>query len=86
MPTGGGPEEKLVDSIYRFNHALTREGAYFTHKGSVHFLDFATGEVRPIIDTPAPDGGLAISPDGRSLLFSKRDAQGSDLMLVEKFR
>jgi Tol biopolymer transport system component/DNA-binding winged helix-turn-helix (wHTH) protein len=86
MPAGGGPEVKLVDTIYRFNYALTREGVYFTYKGGVHFLDFATGERRSIIDTPSPDGGLAISPDGQSLLFSKIDAQGSDLMLVEKFR
>jgi Tol biopolymer transport system component len=86
MPAGGGPEEKLVDSIYRFNYALTSGGTYFTYKGAVHFLDFVTGESRSIIDTPAPDGGLAISPDGQSLLFSKRDAQGSDLMLVERFR
>ena len=28
----------------------------------------------------------AISPDGRSLLFTQRDYQGEDLMLVENFR
>ena len=86
MPVGGGPEEKVVDSIYRFNYAVTEKGIYFTHSDSIYFLDFAAGEVRPVLKTPRPDTGLAISPDGRYLLFSKRDAVGSDLMLVESFR
>lgn len=86
MPAGGGPEEKLVDSILRSNYAVTEKGAYFTHFHAIHFLDFATGEIRPILQTPQPDTGLAISPDRRYLLFSKRDSQGSDLMLVENFR
>jgi Tol biopolymer transport system component/DNA-binding winged helix-turn-helix (wHTH) protein len=86
MPVGGGPEEKVVDSIYRFNYAVTEKGIYFTHSDSIYFLDFAAGETRPVLKTPHPDTGLAISPDGRYLLFSKRDAIGSDLMLVENFR
>jgi len=31
-------------------------------------------------------GGLALSPDGRSLLFSRIDEIASDIMLVEGFR
>ncbi len=31
-------------------------------------------------------GGIAVSPDHRTILFSKTDAAGSDLMLVENFR
>ena len=30
--------------------------------------------------------GLALSPDGRYLLYSQIDQQGSDLMLVDQFR
>ena len=32
------------------------------------------------------DLGLAVSPDGRYLLFAQNDFSGSDLMLVENFR
>jgi len=31
-------------------------------------------------------GGLALSPDGRSLLFSQIDEIASDIMLIERFR
>jgi hypothetical protein len=37
------------------------------------------------IDAP-PDLGLALSPDGKYLLFTKIDYLGADLMLVENFR
>ena len=30
--------------------------------------------------------GIALSPDGRTLLYSQIDDAGSDLMLVENFR
>ena len=32
------------------------------------------------------DLGLAVSPDGKYLLFTKIDYLGADLMLVENFR
>jgi serine/threonine protein kinase/sugar lactone lactonase YvrE len=86
MPVEGGPEEQVADSIYRFNYALTEKGVYVTRNGRVDFVDFAAGQIRTVVKTPRPETGLAISPDGRYLLFSKVDAVGSVLMLVEKFR
>jgi serine/threonine protein kinase len=90
---GGGDEQRLIDSIHRHNYAVTPAGVYFAAPvaadgtSSVRFFDFATGSLKDVvaIDKPA-DLGLAVSPDNRSLLFTKIDYAGTDLMLVENFR
>ncbi len=76
MEDAGGrrAEEKIADSIYRFNYAETEKGIYLTRDGSIDFVDSATGKIRLVWKTPEPDMGLAISPDGRYLLFSQVDA------------
>ena len=94
MPAGGGPEERVVSALWRFNYAVTKTGVYYVsrppqreRRGSVHYLDFATKRDTEIAPINGPvDLGLAISPDGRYLLYSKLDHIGADLMLVEKFR
>ena len=54
---------------------------------SIAYLDFATGKVTALYTLPKPaDLGLAVSPDGRYILFAQQDFSGSDLMLVEHFR
>lgn len=86
MPVDGGPEEKIADSIYRFNYAVANNGVYLTQGESINFIDLSTGAVRTVLKKARPDTGLAISPDGRYLLFAQVDAMGSDLMLVDNFR
>jgi hypothetical protein len=65
---------------------VAANGIYLTQEGSIDFVDFATAGIRTVLKTRPPDAGLAISPDGRYLLFAQVDAIGSDLMLVENFR
>ena len=58
-----------------------------TGRTSVRYLDLATRrtmEVAPV--DSRVDLGLALSPDGKHLLFTKIDHLGADLMLVEQFR
>jgi Tol biopolymer transport system component len=53
----------------------------------VRYLDFATKRVTDLLtDGRLGDLGLAVSPDGKYLLFTKIDYLGADLMLVENFR
>ena len=53
----------------------------------MQFLNVATGTTTEIMKTEKPvDLGLAVSPDGRKLLFTQLDYSGQDLMLVENFR
>jgi hypothetical protein len=78
---------------YSKSFSVAERGIYFVpprkagEKHSIQFLEFATGKTLPvaIIDKPVGDR-LAISPDGRSLLYEQVDQQGRDLMLVENFR
>ena len=52
----------------------------------MRFLDFNTGETQTVAELKVPSGGLAVSLDGRTILYPQTDSGGSDLMLVEKFR
>jgi Tol biopolymer transport system component len=53
----------------------------------IRYLDFATKRVTDLLRMDASaDLGLAVSPDGKYLLFTKIDYMGADLMLVENFR
>ena len=53
---------------------------------SIQFLSFETHKVWPVakFDKFVPD--LAVSPDGRWILYSQFEQAGSELMLVENFR
>ena len=72
---------------------MASDGIYFIPKAdaeghySVQFYDFATGKSSQVF--PMHGGvsnGLAVSPDGRTLLFAQKDEVRSDLMLVRNFR
>ena len=93
MPIDGGEETRLTGAVFRYNYAVTKEGLYFVPAASaggvssVQFLNFATGATTEIVKIEKPvDLGLAVSPDGRYLLFTQEDYMGQDLMLVENFR
>jgi len=61
-----------------------------THRPGIDFFDFTSGRVVPVTDLPGrpePWGGpLALSPDGRRLLYSQLDGVASDIMLITNFR
>jgi Tol biopolymer transport system component len=92
MPVEGGEEAKVLDSVGAHTWALVDQGLWFinwTNPGdaALQFLEFATGKVTrvaPISKPPAP--GLAVSPDGRTILYVQYDQRGSELMLMENFR
>jgi hypothetical protein len=51
------------------------------------FYEFATGQIRKILTIERPVwGDIAVSPDGRTILYPQHDESGSVLMLVENFR
>jgi Tol biopolymer transport system component/predicted Ser/Thr protein kinase len=97
VPVQGGEETQVVDSLsYYANFAVVNKGIYWIPRpdsaggGAIEFLDLATGKIKPVarLEKPGRPGGLGltVSPDGRWILYSPFDQEGSDIMLVENFR
>jgi Tol biopolymer transport system component len=93
IPGDGGEETQVLESVYEQAFAIVKEGIYFVPRPdsagrySIQFFNFATKRIRSITTIERPVySTLCVSPDGRSLLYSQIDQQGSDLMLVENFR
>ena len=88
-----GRDEQILPSVTYMNVAAVRDGIYFIPRAeagerhSVNFFSFKTKQVTPIVRlTGAVSEGLAVSPDGRSLLYTQIDSTISDLRLVEDYR
>ena len=97
MPLEGGEETQVLDQPlgqYWFNWGLIRKGIYFLNlsakpNGRIEFFDFATRKTTSIFSLeklPPSIAGLAVSPDGKSLLFGQSEFDDSNIMLVKNFR
>jgi serine/threonine protein kinase len=97
MPLAGGPETKVLDEPPGwawFDWALTSKGIYFLDLsvkpyGRIEFFDFRTRKTVAVfsLEKPAPGYvGLAVGPDGRSILFGQAELDDSYVMLVKNFR
>jgi hypothetical protein len=54
--------------------------------GRLRFFDYASARSTIIADLGYRLGiGLAASPDGRTVLFTRADSPSSDLMMIENF-
>jgi hypothetical protein len=49
-------------------------------------LDLASGRDRLLGTLTRAYGGLTVSADGKTVLFTGRGGEGSDLVLIENFR
>jgi Tol biopolymer transport system component len=98
IPVQGGQALKVLEGLSNYlNLAIVEKGVYFVPSrntavgSSVQFLSFATNKITPVVSVQKPldlnsRGGLAVSPDGRWILYTQFDQAGSELMLVENFR
>ncbi len=89
-----GQESRLsIEAASWFDWDVAGSGIYFlnpksTPNGRIEFFDFANGQSTPIyaLDKPASlYGGLALSPDGKSLLFGQSELNESYIMLMKNF-
>ena len=102
IPVGGGREEELLTSVRDRNWAVTTEGVYIfqmrsgatglygvNQQAELLFYDLRSKRVNSTgFTTPRRIGsnGIAVSPDGRHLVYPQLDQLGSNIMLVEQFR
>ena len=95
MSNDGTQVTRVLEGLSDYlNLVVLEEGLVFVPKNgsSVEFLNFATGKIRLLskVDRPltlfGSSGGLTVSPDGRSILYTQYEQGGSELMLMENFR
>jgi len=93
-PVSGGPEEPLEDMpILRYDDSwtATTTGIYYTDSSSIpvvlNFYEFSSHSTRRVMilkQTPVLFGaaGIAVSPDGRWLLYTQVDDEQSEILLA----
>ena len=97
VPTAGGEETRFLANTWSGTRYWTvgEKGIYFISREgrflNVNFIGFADEQIIRLARlerTPAKDSsaGLALSPDGHSLLWTLPEGYNSDIMLVENFR
>jgi hypothetical protein len=100
VPVDGGEETLVTDTKkagYWSAWTVVEEGIYFLTaenlaRPAIEFFNFETGRVTEVAALATPfrywtnPGGLSMSPDRRSILFTQPDRQEMDIMLVENFR
>ena len=94
-PSEGGKGVLMMkDDIKYLGWRLAPEGAYYTRpalgagqsSNEIRYIDFKSRKSSLVAELDGIIGpGMAISPDGRSLLFPKGEPRESDLMLIEGF-
>lgn len=91
MPIEGGVEEALTGAPKPFDcshWALSESGIYIVNgNGDLLFYQFDGGRVTNIYHDQrfVTDWSMALSPDGREIVWAQIDERLADLMLVENF-
>lgn len=78
----------MIPDIHGLFYAVTPAGIYFQSNRTISFWDSASGRIREVVAPAKPMGiGLAVSPDGQSLLYTQIDAQDAvDIYMIDGFR
>jgi Tol biopolymer transport system component len=96
IPAAGGTDEFVVElpSVASRKWVVTGKGIYFLnsegHFGYVDFYDLSTKHISHVAKLTKPQdpigNGMAMSPDGRYVLYCQLDQETSDLIIVENFK
>jgi eukaryotic-like serine/threonine-protein kinase len=93
---GGGPERKVLDSVFRWDFFPVADGIYYIalieprrfNVLELRFLSFATSKSTVLSRFQARGSqGLSASADGKTILYSGRaPGAGTDLVMIQNFR
>ena len=91
IPVGGGEAVKVLDGVVGWFFQAGEKGIHYADrpadKTRLRFHDFATGRSTTVWeDLGRIEFTPGVSPDGRTILYSRVDSTVDDLMLVENFR
>jgi serine/threonine protein kinase len=91
VPIKGGEPVKVIDKAAGYSIALFPDGIYYRQRlpaeSILQFFDFATSRSRIITRNLGPIlPGLTVSPDRRTILYTRVDSTDADLMMVEDFK
>ena len=98
VPVAGGDETLILDhhrAGYWRHWAVVEQGIYFAtverpEQPLIEFFSFATGLVTHVTTLQKGldpvNSGLAVSRDGRWMVWSQIDHVSNDIMLMENFR
>jgi Tol biopolymer transport system component/DNA-binding winged helix-turn-helix (wHTH) protein len=88
-PDGGEPSVAL-DAVRTIGWTLWNENIVYIKDGTtIEIFDPGTGETREVAslgESPELSLSIAVSPDGKQILYNQNDHPGSDIVLVENFR
>ena len=93
VPAGGGEETLVEESVLGLCFDLAQNGLYYVGACGtdglcpMYFYSFVTGRRTKLAASSLPgDNGLAVSPDGRTLLRGQVTELGADIMVLEALR
>ena len=92
IPAEGGEATKVLDPLPSFrNLAIVNDGYYYLTGHSIQFVSSGTNKVWTVAKLEdfrdiGEAGGLTVSPDRRSILYTQVDQASIELMMVENFR
>jgi Tol biopolymer transport system component len=88
----GGPERQVLPFVRARAFVPREDGIYFIGQHTadgypLELFQFPTGTTRVLTNIPGEvDLGLSVSPDRKTILFSKTVGAGADLIMIENFQ
>jgi len=90
MPAAGGAETRILEADPFSSWDIVGDQLYFHDGPRIRSLDLSTGKVTDITGTDPRTmggaGGFSVTPDGKWLLYARRDQAASDILLLDNFR